>query len=81
MPLEVKDAKALSLDLVHKAEGGEDIIPTRAGQAIDRIVCTAPYADERRRALEEARGTATSRQGTDAARSQDFLYDDTGLPV
>lgn len=38
--------------------------------------------EERRALLEDARreGGATATQGPDAARSQDFLYDDNGIP-
>jgi hypothetical protein len=50
------------------------------GQPIARLVGLVPDAAERRAALEEARGAALPVPGTTAARSQDFLYDDEGLP-
>ncbi len=81
MQISVSEAKAILLDLVRQAESGEDVVLTRHGNAIARIVRIAPDAAERRRALEEARGAAAGKPGTDAARSQDFLYDDAGLPV
>jgi antitoxin (DNA-binding transcriptional repressor) of toxin-antitoxin stability system len=63
-----------------RAEGGEDIILTRRGHAIARLVALARDAAARRAALEDARGTAQASAGPNAARSQDFLYDETGLP-
>jgi prevent-host-death family protein len=84
MEISVTDAKAQLTDLVRRAEAGEDVFLTRHGQAVARIVA-APTATtrERRRQLlveimESARGKATP--GPDAARSQDFLYGDDGLP-
>jgi prevent-host-death family protein len=81
MQIAVSDAKGQLLDLVRRAEGGEDIVLTRHGHAIARLVGIAPEAAERRAALEAARGAASASTGTTAARSQDFLYDDTGLPT
>jgi hypothetical protein len=45
-------------------------------------ITTMPTAAERRRVLEEvwAAGKAAATPGASAARSQDFLYDDDGLP-
>ena len=51
------------------------------GHAIARLVALAPDAAARRAALEDARGAARASAGPNAARSQDFLYDETGLPV
>jgi prevent-host-death family protein len=81
MQIAVSDAKGQLLDLVRRAEGGEDVVLTRHGHAIARIVGLAPDAAERRAALEEARGTASADKGMTAARSQDFLYDETGRPA
>ncbi|MHB8284695.1 MAG: type II toxin-antitoxin system Phd/YefM family antitoxin [Caulobacteraceae bacterium] len=81
MHIAVSEAKGQLLDLVRRAEGGEDIILTRHGQAIARLVGLAPDATARRSALMEARGAASSTPGATAARSQDFLYDDDGLPL
>ncbi len=77
----VSEAKGQLLDLVRKAEGGEEVLLTRHGQAIARIVSMGPTAAERWSALEDARGAATRQGGTTAARSQDFLYDEAGLPT
>jgi prevent-host-death family protein len=81
MHIAVSEAKGVLLDLVRQAEAGEEIVLTRHGQAIVRIVAVAPNAAERLAALEEARGAARAETGEDAARSQDFLYDEAGLPV
>ena len=81
MKIAVSEAKAQLLDLVRRAEAGEDVILTRHGEAIVRLVTVQPSAEERRAALEAARGAAKHSTGPDAARSQDFLYDDNGLPA
>jgi prevent-host-death family protein len=75
----VSEAKGQLLDLVRRAEAGEEVILTRHGEAVVRLVAFAPSAQERRAALEEARGAARN-PGPPAARSQDFLYDEAGLP-
>jgi prevent-host-death family protein len=80
MKVAVSEAKAQLLDLVRRAESGEDVILTRHGEAIVRLVAVQPSAEERRAALEEAYGAAAHSAGPDAAHSQDFLYDESGLP-
>jgi len=81
MQIAVSEAKGQLLDLVRRAEGGEEIILTRHGQSIARITSLAPDPAERRAALEEARGAAVAEPGVTAVRSQDFLYDEAGLPA
>ena len=81
MEIAVSDAKAQLLDLVRRAERGEEVVLTRHGQAIARLVPMLPDANERRAALEEARGAAAAIPGVTAANSQDFLYDENGLPA
>ena len=80
MQIALSEAKGQLLDLVRRAEGGEDIILTRDGQAIARLVGLASDTTERRSALLEARGSAVATPDVTADRSQDFLYDDAGLP-
>lgn len=70
MQVAVSEAKGLLLELVRKAEGGEEIILTRHGHAISRIVGIAPGAATRRAALEEARGAATAGTAAGAARGR-----------
>jgi prevent-host-death family protein len=82
--ISVSEAKGQLTDLVRRAEAGEEIIVTRHGHPAVRLTParsrTTPSA--RRKLLEAVRteATALASAGPDAARSQDFLYDDDGLP-
>ncbi len=80
----VTDAKAQLTELVRRAEAGEEVILTRHGQPAVRLVPARrmPDAAERERLLQDLRrsGAASATPGPSAARSQDFLYDDRGLP-
>jgi prevent-host-death family protein len=84
MDVNVSDAKGQLTELVRRAEAGEEIVLTRFGRPVVRLVPVAATKTpaERRHLLEalceSARATATT--GPDAARSQDFLYDENGLP-
>lgn len=83
MRVTVTDAKGQLTELVRRAEAGDDIVLTRHGHAVVRLVPvkSAHDAASRRAVLEEilaSPGEATP--GPDAARSQDFLYDEDGLP-
>lgn len=84
MQISVTDAKAQLTELVRRAEAGDEVILTRHGQAAVRLVPikTAPDALTRRTLLQEIRDAARAkaRSGPDAARSQDFLYNEIGLP-
>ena len=84
MKISVTEAKAQLTDLVRRAEAGDEVILTRHGQAAVRLVPirSVPDARARRRLLEELRtaGAASATPGPSAARSQDFLYGDDGLP-
>lgn len=84
MQISVTDAKGQLTDLVRRAEAGDEIILTRHGQAAVRLVPVkaVPEAKERRKLLEAIRasGAAKASSGPSAARSQDFLYGDDGLP-
>jgi len=84
MKLPISDAKARLTDLVRRAEAGEEVVLTRHGHDVVRLApIAAPVtASTRRRLLEEIRaaGAAKARPGPDAARSQDFLYGEEGLP-
>ncbi|GAC1552025.1 MAG: type II toxin-antitoxin system prevent-host-death family antitoxin [Beijerinckiaceae bacterium] len=77
-------AKGQLTELVRRAEAGDEIILTRHGQPVVRLaaVKSVPDRKARRQILEAARafGTANATPGPDAARSQDFLYDEDGLP-
>lgn len=84
MKVTVTDAKAQLTDLVRRAEAGEEIVLTRHGHPVVRLAPVAQLADRARRhelleALRKA-GAAKATKGTTAARSQDFLYGDDGMP-
>lgn len=82
--ISVSDAKGQLTDLVRRAEAGEDIVLTRHGHDVIRLapVREAVATSLRRQVLNEVRGAAASKvtPGPNAARSQDFLYGDDGLP-
>lgn len=85
MEISVTDAKAQLTELVRRAEAGDEIILTRHGHAAVRLVPVRALPDRRsRRALLDAVRTSAAAKATagpDAARSQDFLYDDDGVPA
>jgi prevent-host-death family protein len=83
--ISVSEAKGQLTELVRRAEAGDEIILTRHGQPAVRLIAVKakpldPAA--RRKILEEVRasGRAKATPGPSAARSQDFLYDENGLP-
>ena len=84
MNVSVSEAKGQLLELVRRVEAGEDVVLTRHGKAVVRLTAiggrTAPA--KRRALLDEIRRSAKrhAQPGTTAARSQDFLYGDSGLP-
>ena len=84
MHVPLSDAKARLTDLVRQAEAGEDVVLTRHGKPAARIVAMAPgpAAPARARLIESLQRSAARnmRPGPGAARSQDFLYGDDGLP-
>lgn len=84
MKISVSDAKGQLTELVRRAEAGDEIILTRHGRSAVRLVPVRmkPAGPDRRRILQSAResGRRNALDGPNAARSQDFLYDDSGLP-
>lgn len=93
MELAIDDAKERLSDLVRRAEAGENVVLTRHGHAVAQLVsvslgpnakkrCEIDVKKERRAIIEEicANAVREAKPGPDAARSQDFLYDDLGLP-
>jgi prevent-host-death family protein len=84
MRVSVTEAKGQLTELVRRAEAGDEIVLTRHGHPAVRLVPVKAASDRqtRRSLLEAARasGAAKARPGPGAARSQDFLYDDDGLP-
>lgn len=84
MQVSVTEAKGQLTELVRRAEAGEEVILTRHGHAAVRLVPVKSPADRmsRRLLLEAVRASSAAKAaaGTSAARSQDFLYGDDGLP-
>jgi len=80
----VTEAKGQLTELVRRAEAGDEVILTRPGHAAVRLVPVKAASDRksRRALLEVARASAATKAaaGPNAARSQDFLYGDDGLP-
>ena len=84
MKMSVTEAKGQLTELVRRAEAGDEVILTRHGHPAVRLVPVRAVPDRKsRRALLEAVRTSASAKavaGPSAARSQDFLYDEDGLP-
>ncbi len=84
MRIAVSEAKAQLTELVRRAESGEEIILTRHGAPAVRLTPVRPLPDaaERLAILEKLSASASAKAtpGPSAARSQDFLYGDDGLP-
>jgi prevent-host-death family protein len=90
MNIPLSDAKGRLTELVRRAEAGDEIVLTRHGQPVARIVPVAVVLDvedlrARRlaaidRAIREARERGPD-GGPSAARAADYLYDDKGLPA
>jgi prevent-host-death family protein len=85
MLVSVSDAKGQLTELVRRAEAGDEVVLTRHGKAVARLVPLSkrPTQQEKRSILEKISHAAAAKAtpGANAARSQDFLYDDeAGLP-
>lgn len=84
MHISVSEAKAQLTELVRRAEAGDDIVLTRYGHPAVRLVAVQerPTRAARIALLQQMREDARGRHddGISAARSQDFLYGDDGLP-
>ena len=86
MEVSVTDAKAQLLELVRRAEAGDEIILTRHGHPAAKIVpmTTKPKRDwdkiraEIREIQERVRAKVPP--GVTAENCSDFLYDERGLP-
>ena len=87
MRFSLAEAEGKLDDLVQRAENGDEVVLTRDGKDILRLVPVArtlSVRDQRRIGLEEVLAEAKAKglpdNGPDAAHSQDFLYDEHGLP-
>lgn len=85
MRVSVSDAKGQLTELVKQAEAGGEVILTRHGHEVVRLVPVAAVSSpkDRRALMERIRAEAAARatRGPTAARSQDFLYGDDGMPA
>ena len=82
MRVSVTEAKGQLTELVRRAEAGEEIILTRHGHAAARLTAirNALSPDERLALLDSLSAKADPTNGPTAAHSQDFLYNEEGLP-
>lgn len=84
MKVSISEAKAQLAELVRLAEAGDQVILTRHGKSAVQLVPLErkPTSQEKMASMEAIRaaGRAKASPGPDAARSQDFLYGDDGLP-
>ena len=85
MQIPVSEAKGQLTELVRRAEAGDEVVPTRHGKATVRLVPVRPLpdADARRTVIAAVQAAASGKRtaGAASARSQDFLYDENGLPM
>ena len=85
MQLAITQAKARLTDLVRRAEAGEDVVLTRHGHAVVRLVAVhaRPSVKDKANLIAAIRARAALKAvpGPAAARSQDFLYDARGSRV
>jgi prevent-host-death family protein len=85
MYISIAEAQGQLLELVRRAEAGEEVLLTHEGKTVARLApsdASATY-EERRAIIRRIVGRRKrSVDGwPDAAHSQDFLYDDDGLPA
>jgi prevent-host-death family protein len=82
MEVSLTDAKAQLTELVRRAEAGDEVVLTRHGHPAVRLVpIKKRLSPEARMAIiDEIVASANPTPGPSAARSQDFLYDENGLP-
>jgi prevent-host-death family protein len=80
----VAEARARFTELLRLAETGEEIVVTRHGKEIAQIGPRrrTPTREEKIAAIRKAQAMAKGKfePGFSAARSQDFLYGEDGLP-
>ena len=83
MRISVVEAEGQLAELVRRAEAGDDIVLTTEGESAVRLV---PITEKPKASEAELKaffdrilaGPASTTE--DAARSQDFLYDENGMP-
>ena len=83
MRISVVEAEGQLAELVRRARAGDDVVLTTEGESAVRLVpiTEKPKASEAELKAFLDRMAAKPRPATEeAARSQDFLYDEDGLP-
>ena len=85
MEISILEAEGRLRELVRRAESGEAVILTRDGRPTVQISAVRPKLtlEEKKRLMSEfqaAIALKVDNSGPSAARSQDFLYDENGLP-
>lgn len=84
MDVSVKEAQDKLEELLDRAEAGEEVVVTREGRPPVWLVPDSRVSLPRfrREVIDEItrRAVAEALPGPDAAHSQDFLYDEYGLP-
>jgi len=84
MRISVQEAKDKLAELLRRAESDEEVLLTSEGRPAARLVAIGltSHRQGRRALLEAARraGALKAHGGPSAARSQDFLYGEDGLP-
>jgi len=83
MRISVVEAEGQLAELVRRAKAGDDVVLTTEGESAVRLVpiTEKPKASEAELKAFLDRMAAKPRPATEeAARSQDFLYDEDGLP-
>ena len=82
--LVLEETDSTNAEARRRAEAGEDVVLTRHGHPAVRLmpVRERPDRASRRKLLEAVRAAAAAKAlpGPGAADSQDFLYDEGGLP-
>ncbi|WP_137131492.1 type II toxin-antitoxin system prevent-host-death family antitoxin [Rhizobium sp. FY34] len=85
MQISVKEAQENLAELLDRVESGEDIVLTRDGKMIARIIRTPPALtrEECETAFDRIRAMAPPRMPGEptADRSHDDLHDEDGLPA
>ncbi len=84
MDVSIDEAQERFAELVRYAEAGDEVVLTREGEPVVKLMeLRRKFDAAKRRAVLEAigeRGRLKATPGPSAARSQDFLYDENGLP-
>ncbi len=84
MQISITEAKGHLTELVRRAEAGDDIVLTRHGKAAVRLVPVVQVVPREKRfaVMRQTQLSAMAKvaSGEAAARSQDFLYGEDGMP-